>query len=59
MLPKKDYLSTDVSTSLKGSTSLFDDDNYDEDDGGLEKQMEAVDNCSEVQPTSLSGVIFD
>lgn len=58
-MPKKDYLSTDVSTAVGGSTSVFDDDNYDEDDEEFEKEIEAVDNNSEVQTTSLSGVICD
>ncbi|XP_075494271.1 transcription initiation factor TFIID subunit 1-like [Primulina tabacum] len=46
LLPKKDFFSKEVSvTTLENATSVFDDENYDEDDEAeLEKQAMAVDN---------------
>lgn len=56
LLPKKDYFSSKVSAAT--STSVFDDENYDDDDE-LEKAHEAVDNNSGVQTTTLSGEHVD
>lgn len=53
LLPKKDYISTQVSTSVKGVTSVFDDDNYDEEES--EKETEADENNTEVQIAPSSG----
>lgn len=58
LLPKKEYFSADVSVaSLDHSASVFDDDNYDEDEE-FEKEHEVVDNNSEVQAIS-SGLLWD
>lgn len=58
MLPKKEYFSADVSVvSLDHSASVFDDDNYDEDEE-FEKEHEVVDNNSEVRASS-SGLPWD
>lgn len=52
LLSKKEYFSADVSVaSLDHSASVFDDDNYDEDEE-FEKEHEVVDNNSEVQAIS-------
>uniref|UniRef100_A0A7N2MZG8 Uncharacterized protein n=1 Tax=Quercus lobata TaxID=97700 RepID=A0A7N2MZG8_QUELO len=50
--PKKEYFSTDVSLASLKPTSVFDDENYDEE---LEQEHEVVDNNLEVQTTSLTG----
>lgn len=58
LLSKKEYFSADVSVaSLDHSASVFDDDNYDEDEE-FEKEHEVVDNNSEVQAIS-SGLLWD
>ena len=54
LLPKKEYFSTDVSLASLKPTSVFDDENYDEE---LEQEHEVVDNNLEVQTTSLTGVV--
>lgn len=55
MLPKKEYFSAEVSlATLKPTTSLFDDENYDEDDEA-ENEQEVVDRETEVSTISLSG----
>lgn len=56
LLPKKDYISTQVSASVKGVTSVFDDENYDEEDS--EKETEADENNTEVQTAPLLGFII-
>ncbi|XP_017241541.1 transcription initiation factor TFIID subunit 1 isoform X2 [Daucus carota subsp. sativus] len=53
LLPKKDYISSQASAPVKGTTSLFDDENYDEEES--EKETEADENNAEVQTTNLSG----
>lgn len=56
LLPEKDYVSTQVSASVKGATSVFDDENYDEES---EKENEADENNNtEVQTTTLSGFFY-
>ncbi|XP_050262910.1 transcription initiation factor TFIID subunit 1 isoform X2 [Quercus robur] len=52
LLPKKEYFSTEVSLASLKPTSVFDDENYDEE---LEQEQEVVDNNLEVQTTSLTG----
>ncbi|KAK7837167.1 transcription initiation factor tfiid subunit 1 [Quercus suber] len=52
LLPKKEYFSTEVSLASLKPTSVFDDENYDEE---LEQEHEVVDNNLEVQTTSLTG----
>ncbi|XP_031250159.1 transcription initiation factor TFIID subunit 1-like isoform X2 [Pistacia vera] len=55
LLPKKEYFSAEVSlATLKPTTSLFDDENYDEDDE-VENEQEVVDKETEVSTISLSG----
>lgn len=55
LLPKKEYFSAEVSlATLKPTTSLFDDENYDEDDEA-ENEQEVVDRETEVSTISLSG----
>lgn len=57
LLPKKDYFSANVSVaSMDHSASIFDDDNYDEDEE-VEKNHEVVDNITEVQAIS-SGLLW-
>ncbi|XP_047333970.1 transcription initiation factor TFIID subunit 1 [Impatiens glandulifera] len=44
LLPKKDFYSTEVPLSdLKQTTSVFDDENYDEDEDDIEREHELVD----------------
>ena len=54
LLPKKEYFSTEVSLASLKPTSVFDDENYDEE---LEEEHMVVDNNLEVQTTSLTGVV--
>ncbi|PHT96895.1 hypothetical protein BC332_34177 [Capsicum chinense] len=55
LLPKKDYFSTEVSlTTLENRASVFDDENYDEDDND-EKEQEVVENTAEAQSTPGKG----
>ena len=54
LLPKKEYFATEVSLALLKPTSVFDDENYDEE---LEQEHEVVDNNFEVQTTSSTGVV--
>lgn len=56
LLPKKDYISSQASAPIKGTTSVFDDENYDEEES--EKETEADENNAEVQTTNLSGFII-
>lgn len=52
LLPKKDYFATGVSVAtLEQKTSVFDDENYDEEDdeAEFEKEHELVDTDAEVQ----------
>lgn len=51
LLPKKAYLSTSLAT-LKPTTSVFDDENYDEE---IEEEHEVVDNDSKAQTTIFLG----
>ena len=58
LLPKKEFFSADVSVaSLDHSVSVFDDDNYDEDEE-FEKEHEVVDDNSGVQAIS-SGLLWN
>ncbi|KAJ0030567.1 hypothetical protein Pint_13733 [Pistacia integerrima] len=55
LLPQKEYFSAEVSlATLKPTTSLFDDENYDEDDE-FENEQELVDQETKVSIISLSG----
>ncbi|KAI3777007.1 hypothetical protein L1987_46800 [Smallanthus sonchifolius] len=55
LLPKSDYVSTTVAAPLITSSSLFDDENYDEDEEEeLQKVLDNVDNNDQVQNTSVS-----
>ncbi|CAA0807360.1 Transcription initiation factor TFIID subunit 1 [Striga hermonthica] len=50
LLPKKDFFSKEVSVSSMGNkTSVFDDDNYDDEDEDLENQKTAGEPSSETQ----------
>ncbi|KAL0365199.1 UNVERIFIED_CONTAM: Transcription initiation factor TFIID subunit [Sesamum angustifolium] len=56
LLPKKDFFSKEVSiTSLENTTSVFDDENYDDEDEDLEKQNLAGEGNIEAQQFSPSG----
>ncbi|KAK4438111.1 Transcription initiation factor TFIID subunit [Sesamum alatum] len=56
LLPKKDFFSKEVSvTSLENTTSVFDDENYDDEDEDLEKQNLAGEANIEAQQFSPSG----
>ncbi|KAJ0790702.1 putative TAFII-230 TBP-binding, transcription initiation factor TFIID subunit 1 [Helianthus annuus] len=58
LLPKSDYVSTTVTAPLTTSSSLFDDENYDEEDEEeLPKELDHVDNNDQVQNTSVSGEV--
>ncbi|KAH7847356.1 hypothetical protein Vadar_025175 [Vaccinium darrowii] len=63
LLPKKDYFATGVSVAtLEQKTSVFDDENYDEEDdeAEFEKEHELVDTDAEVQTIpSLGGSAVD
>lgn len=52
LLPKKEYFSADVSLASLKPTSVFDDENYDEE---LEQELEMVDNNFQVQ--TISGLV--
>uniref|UniRef100_A0A2N9GUM8 Reverse transcriptase zinc-binding domain-containing protein n=1 Tax=Fagus sylvatica TaxID=28930 RepID=A0A2N9GUM8_FAGSY len=52
LLPKKEYFATEVSLASLKPTSVFDDENYDEE---LEQELEVVDNNFEVQTTPSTG----
>ncbi|XP_015082118.1 transcription initiation factor TFIID subunit 1 isoform X2 [Solanum pennellii] len=55
LLPKRDYFSTEISlTTLENRDSVFDDENYDEDDNE-EKEQEVVEKAAEVQSTPVKG----
>ncbi|XP_038708440.1 transcription initiation factor TFIID subunit 1-like [Tripterygium wilfordii] len=54
LLPKKEYFSSEVSrATLKPTISVFDDENYDEDEE-FEKDAEVIDEKVQVQTTSSS-----
>lgn len=54
-MPRKEYLSTEIPISTLGNTtSIFDDDNYDEDDE-LEKEHEVLENNAKVLPILSEG----
>lgn len=56
LLPKKDYFSTEVSVAtLEQKTSVFDDENYDDEEEEFEKEPELVDTNTEVQNIPSSG----
>ena len=56
LLPKKDYLSTEVSlATLKTTTSVFDDEDYDEE---IEQENEVVDTAADVEPIVLAGMLL-
>ncbi|KAI7727631.1 hypothetical protein M8C21_003422 [Ambrosia artemisiifolia] len=57
LLPKSDYVSTTVTAPLGASSSLFDDENYDEEEEELPKEPDHVDNDDQVQNTSVSGEV--
>ncbi|KAI7727627.1 hypothetical protein M8C21_003418 [Ambrosia artemisiifolia] len=57
LLPKSDYVSTMVTAPLVASSSLFDDENYDEEEEELPKEPAHVDNDDQVQNTSVSGEV--
>ncbi|XP_058216351.1 transcription initiation factor TFIID subunit 1 isoform X2 [Rhododendron vialii] len=62
LLPKKDYFATEVSeVTLVQKTSVFDDENYDEEDdaAGFENEHELVDTNAEVQTIPSLGVPGD
>ncbi|XP_057977617.1 transcription initiation factor TFIID subunit 1 isoform X2 [Malania oleifera] len=54
LLPKKDFFSAEVSAAtLRHTTSVFDDENYDEEEEF--ETVHEVDNSAEVQTISISG----
>lgn len=54
-MPKRDYFSTEISlTTLEKRASVFDDENYDEDDD-KEKEQEVAENIAEVQSAPGEG----
>ncbi|KAI3686001.1 hypothetical protein L1987_79670 [Smallanthus sonchifolius] len=57
LLPKSDYVSTTVTAPLVTSSSLFDDENYDEEEEELPKELVHVDNNDLVQNNSVSGEV--
>ncbi|KAG5548461.1 hypothetical protein RHGRI_013968 [Rhododendron griersonianum] len=62
LLPKKDYFATEVSeATLVQKTSVFDDENYDEEDdaAGFENKHELVDTNAEVQTIPSLGAPVD
>ncbi|KAL7002983.1 hypothetical protein U1Q18_004143 [Sarracenia purpurea var. burkii] len=59
LLPKKDYFASKISmATLEQRTSVFDDENYD-DDEEIEKVHELVDTNAEVQNIPSSGTLGD
>lgn len=60
VLPKKEYFSSEVSlVTLEAKSSVFDDENYDEDEEQeVVTEPTAVDKNLEVQTTTLSGLLF-
>lgn len=55
MLPKKEFFSAEVSlASLEHKTSVFDEENYDEDGGDFDKEPDVVENKPDAQ-TTLTG----
>lgn len=54
LLPKNEYLSADVSLSLKPTASVFDDENYDEE---IEQEHDVVDNDFDVHMVPLSSML--
>lgn len=56
LLPKKDFFSTEVSVaSLDNRTSVFDDENYDDEDDDLENQNAGGEGHAEMLHLSSSG----
>lgn len=56
LLPRKNFLPTEVSISTLGNgTSVFDDENYDEDDEESEKQHEVLESNAEVPAIPSEG----
>lgn len=61
LLPKSDYVSTTVTAPLTTSSSLYDDENYDEDEEEeLPKVLDKdnVDNNDQVPNASVSGLVM-
>lgn len=57
LLPKKDFFSKEVPlTSLENTISVFDDENYDEEEEDSEKQSMMVESNVEAQLFSPSGL---
>ena len=57
LLPKKEYFAADVSSALEPKASVFDDENYDEDEES-EKEQEVVGKHIQVQSV-LSGSLLN
>ncbi|KAD4386189.1 hypothetical protein E3N88_26358 [Mikania micrantha] len=57
LLPKSDYVSTAVTAPLVTPSSLYDDENYDEEEEELPKEHDRVDNDDQVQNTFVSGEV--
>lgn len=56
LLPKKVYLSSEVSlAALKPTTSVFDDEDYDEE---VEPENETVDIATDVQTIAIAGILL-
>lgn len=56
LLPKKDFFSKEVSvTSLDNTVSVFDDENYDDEDDDMENQETGGEGNTEAQQLSPSG----
>ena len=56
LLPKKDYFATEIPlATLEQKTSVFDDENYDDDEEEFEKGHELDDTSAEVQNRPSSG----
>lgn len=54
LLPKKDFFSVETSLeALKSRSSVFDDENYDEES---DKEQDLANNNSEVDNNSLTGI---
>jgi len=59
LLPKKDYFSTELSVAtLEQKTSVFDDENYDDDEEETEKERD-LDTNGEIQNMSSSDLPHD
>ncbi|PSS26188.1 Transcription initiation factor TFIID subunit like [Actinidia chinensis var. chinensis] len=60
LLPKKDYFATEIPlATLEQKTSVFDDENYDDDEEEFEKGHELDDTSAEVQNRPSSGKLSD